>query len=607
MNFGLTCRRLSEVVFPRHWEYRVIKAKISMIGVWKHLCERSDLAANVRVVEVIDERSEKRVVVPKVCRKVATSTQVGKPSLTNMPGGIKAEEVISASSTEEDSSAASGSVAGGLGVAAAKKISMHKRQEKYFITALEKMSDLQTLRWESNHSPLSVLDNDGGQLWKTLARGGSLGTLEVTDNMAFSPLKTDEDNDDENDEVSCSSVESKQSALINLRSIRLRATHFPYGAPKIPSMSRIASILHQCPNIQNLEIMFKSPKNSSTSSPIANEFLTYGRWSSLTSLTLTNLSCFTTTSTVTIPPLRVNQRFHITDMSPAAHFRRLRTPLPPNTLPKLRALHAGKDIINMILRSPCNPPRPLEVLRGFKLAGVSSFVTTLTEKCSGTLTGDGRANAKIELYRNLERVGQTLKRIELDGWGDLDDVKMLAHCVPKLTWLDIGRRLRPANGSGASINSTPGPLSTGGSASWRGQAQAPVTNMVEWSEILSSFEELTTFHGVKFFYEVSPNALPNNGILLPNDPSSSSTLPIVHPTNPHLPISMTDRSRIKKNDEIAGVLAWKCPKLRRVDHWDTAGPAGGKVIVLYRDADFGPSGGEGKMNKVRWDVRKDKV
>jgi hypothetical protein len=28
-------------------------------------------------------------------------------------------------------------------------------------------------------------------------------------------------------------------------------------------------------------------------------------------------------------------------------------------------------------------------------------------------------------------------------------------------------------------------------------------------------------------------------------------------------LSMMERSRMRKNDEIAGVLAWKCPKLRR--------------------------------------------
>ena len=47
---------------------------------------------------------------------------------------------------------------------------------------------------------------------------------------------------------------------------------------------------------------------------------------------------------------------------------------------------------------------------------------------------------------------------------------------------------------------------------------------------------------------------------------------------------------MRKNDEIAGVLAWRCPKLRRVDHWDDGGA---RVVVLLRDSDG-----------VRWEVRR---
>jgi hypothetical protein len=287
----------------------------------------------------------------------------------------------------------------------------------------------------------------------------------------------------------------------------------------------------------------------------------------------------------------------VTDIAPVAHFRQLRSSLPPNTLPKLRELHAGKDIVHMILGSSCDDPRPLEVIKGFKLASASGFVPNSADKYSSA-TGAGRPNANFEFYQNLKRVS-TVKRIELEGWGDLDDIKMLALCVPKLTWLDIGRRLRPANGSSVTN------ANTGIGGGGRGQAQAPVMNIVEWTEVLSGFEELTTFHGVKFFYEISPSALPN--ILSTNDASTSTNLPPTphpHVNNPHLTISMTDRSRIKKNDEIAGVLAWKCPKLRKVDHWDSAGTSGGRVIVLFRDSDFGPEGGEASLNKVRWDVRR---
>jgi hypothetical protein len=62
-----------------------------------------------------------------------------------------------------------------------------------------------------------------------------------------------------------------------------------------------------------------------------------------------------------------------------------------------------------------------------------------------------------------------------------------------------------------------------------------------------------------------------------------------------------------KNDEIAGVLAWKCKKLRRLDHWDESG---GKIIVLLRDHEHagGIHGEEVGLNstatKVRWEVRR---
>ena len=87
---------------------------------------------------------------------------------------------------------------------------------------------------------------------------------------------------------------------------------------------------------------------------------------------------------------------------------------------------------------------------------------------------------------------------------------------------------------------------------------------VDWANLLTQFSELTTFHGVPFFYEAGSG-----------------------------PVTISDRSRIKKNDEVASVLAWKCPNLRRVDHWEEQSS---KVIVLFRDGE-----------KVRWEVRRIKA
>ena len=68
---------------------------------------------------------------------------------------------------------------------------------------------------------------------------------------------------------------------------------------------------------------------------------------------------------------------------------------------------------------------------------------------------------------------------------------------------------------------------------------------------------------------------------------------------PPAQMSMMERSRMRKNDEIASVLAWKCKKLRRVDHWEENG---NKIIVLLRDNGLGDE--PGGKDKVRWEVRR---
>lgn len=83
--------------------------------------------------------------------------------------------------------------------------------------------------------------------------------------------------------------------------------------------------------------------------------------------------------------------------------------------------------------------------------------------------------------------------------------------------------------------------------------------------MLAGCPELTTFHGVRFFYEVSS-------------------------TDPTGPLTLSDRSRVRKNEEVASVLAWKCGMLRRLDHWDEGS---GRVIVLLRDGE-----------KVRYEIRR---
>jgi hypothetical protein len=271
-------------------------------------------------------------------------------------------------------------------------------------------------------------------------------------------------------------------------------------------------------------------------------------------------------------------------------------------LPKLCELYANRDVINMILRAECDEPRPLKSIKGFKLigAGCNAGPLPITERYPTSEGPSHTSDVNLEFYKNLKKAGANVKRIEAEGWSDLDDIRMLATCVPGLTWLDVGRRLRSTSNRNNSSS-----ISSGGIGKGQSQAYIPVTNMVEWAEALSGFEELTTFHGVKFFYEISSIALPNNNISSTNDTSASGSSsanyipPII---NTDTAIFMTDRSRIRKNDEIASVLAWKCAKLRRVDHWEgTPGANGGKIIMLFRDSDR--PGVEGNA-KVRWDVRR---
>jgi hypothetical protein len=98
---------------------------------------------------------------------------------------------------------------------------------------------------------------------------------------------------------------------------------------------------------------------------------------------------------------------------------------------------------------------------------------------------------------------------------------------------------------------------------------------VEWSNILMNLPDLNAFHGIPFFYLVANlDASPMLGV--------------------------SDRSRFRKNDEIAALLAWKCPKLRRLDHWEEGS---GKVIILLRKDGENVKYGE----MVKYEVRRVKL
>jgi hypothetical protein len=232
--------------------------------------------------------------------------------------------------------------------------------------------------------------------------------------------------------------------------------------------------------------------------------------------------------------------------------------LPNGSLPKLKELRANNSIMTSIVSCPSGlaGPRPLETIKGIRLTG-------------GTWDQP--------LLKGLRMGGGTVRRIELVGWSDIEDVKKLADVVPKVSWLDLGNKLG-VSADGSSREAIP-PTSN----SVKATHNTINTNVVEWANVLSTLPDLTTFHGVKFFYEVSPVALATL--------ASFSTH--THSSAPSSHLQASELSRVRKNENIASVLASKCPKLRRVDCWDDTA---GKAVVFVRE------GGE-----VRLEVRRVKT
>lgn len=150
------------------------------------------------------------------------------------------------------------------------------------------------------------------------------------------------------------------------------------------------------------------------------------------------------------------------------------------------------------------------------------------------------------------------------GWNDLEDVKKLAECTPKLTWLDLGKNL----GAGAyKATQDVIPLTSSHSKATTATIH---TNVVDWGNVLSLLPDLSTFHGIKFFYEISCITLSTlyKSTIHTHSHSSLSS---------HLPAS--ELSRVRKNENVASVLTSKCQKLRRLDCWDDVG----KAVFLVRD------------------------
>jgi hypothetical protein len=222
-----------------------------------------------------------------------------------------------------------------------------------------------------------------------------------------------------------------------MTTVSVKSIKSSYGTTKHPQLLRISELLTSCPNLevrlhitdtisnsltfpQNLDITYTSPRGPGFARPIADDFYLCGRWKSLTSLTLDNLWCTTQGLDCLATFLSAHDNLEILHFdSTVASVTTLATLLPNNTLPRLKELQSSREFANAILSSNSDVPRPLETLKGIKLSG-SEWDRTF--------------------FTNLAHAGSKVSRIELAGWNEMEDLRKLLECVPKLSWLDVGNR-----------------------------------------------------------------------------------------------------------------------------------------------------------------------
>ena len=175
---------------------------------------------------------------------------------------------------------------------------------------------------------------------------------------------------------------------------------------------------------QDLTVGYAQRRGGDYLSPVADDLLLCGRWPHLRSLALTNLwSSPQTGLDVTSSFLAAHANLQVLhlDLSVGTGLQAGQLTLPPDSLPRLRELRSNRDFASAVLHCPSSIPggRPLEIIKGVKLSG-----TGWDEK----------------FLAGLKMSGGNMKRIELAGWNEAEDVKRLVSCVPKLVWLDVGKR-----------------------------------------------------------------------------------------------------------------------------------------------------------------------
>lgn len=150
LSLALTCQRMHSVIFPRHFDYRVVKAKVSSIRVWNHLIVHRGLARHVRRLEIMDERSLESEIVPSGI--ITTDTDV--------------------ESTDDE-------------------LEIHVKQERLLVSAVARMHSLQSFKWSCTHSLISIAN-----LWPTLLKCPQLNLVDLNDNTMFLPQE-DQDSEEE--------------------------------------------------------------------------------------------------------------------------------------------------------------------------------------------------------------------------------------------------------------------------------------------------------------------------------------------------------------------------------------------------------------------------
>ncbi|KAF9789886.1 hypothetical protein BJ322DRAFT_1105756 [Thelephora terrestris] len=420
--FALTCQWIHSAVFSAHFEYRVIKAKIGSVEVWRHIIGNSRLAHNVRRLEIVDERSSESQIIPQ---------RIADTDAKNIGN----------------------------------ELDLRAELEKLLVSAIANMDHLQEFKWSCTTSLVSIKS-----LLPTLHKLPHLRLVDLNDNAMFSsqnenPEEEDEDNSTEED-----------PALTEMTTVSVHSS----CNMKNPQLIYITGLLTDCPNLQNLDIRYMSPGG-----PIADEFYSTGSWKNLTSLTLNNLRCTAQGHRILAVFFSEHQNLETLHFdSQVAQISALAVHLPLDILPRLKEL---------------NGPDPDKAF-----------------------------------LENLARIGGEISRVELAGWKEMDDLRKLLDCVPKLTWLDVGNRRTSEYTPNKAVNAF---------------------NADDWATLLQRVPEIKTFFGVKLF----------------------SPVPTVEKCSI---LSVSDRSKVKKNKETASRLASRCKKLRRLDHWDDGGS---KVIILSRE------------------------